>query len=228
MASGIMYNVILCWLLFGCIFLRLQTAFLHKTEPHFLHLHSEMLQRPKIWRWHVYFTTKSSIWSLFPGLCWRCIFGLQEKEVTFFGRKLEIADQLLHALVQRLRGIRFGNYELMQKENKFSRPIVLGYPWHWHFLIVPLDYHRIHRLWSYSCRAKTTVFLSVLIKFKLFENPSYFIGVLPCPGHGIGTQGLSFEASLVAKWLHIWNAFVCNLKYKNVCILVSVGSILIF
>ena len=125
-------------------------------------------------------------------------------------------------------GIKFGNYELMPKEDKFSRPIVLGYPWHWHFLNVPLDYHLIYRLWSCSCRGKTTVFLSVLIKFKLFKTPYYFIGVLPCPGHGIGTQRLIFDASLVAKWLHIWNAFVCNLKYKNVCIFISVGSILIF
>ena len=46
---------------------------------------------------------------------------------------------------------------------------------------------------------KPTVFLSVLIKFNLFKAPCHFIGVLPCPGHGMGTQRLIFDAYLVAK-----------------------------
>lgn len=75
---------------------------------------------------------------------------------------------------------------------------------------------------------KPTVFLSVLIKFNLFKAPCHFIGVLPCPGHGMGTQRLIFDAYLVAKWLHIWKVFVAKLRYKNVCILVSVAWILIF
>ena len=100
----------------------------------------------------------------------------------------------------------------MSKEDRFSRLTTyraVGFPLHWQFLN-GLDYHQIHWLWSYNCSAKTSVFLSVLVKFWLKKNP-----ITP---HVLVTSWVHndsiFDAFLVAKWLHIWNicSAICSSK----------------